>query len=245
MHAPLEKRALILGALLVLMTPLAPTSAQAQHQRGGSPLRPLPLPEVPGDVRFELLGGSMAPIDAGFTGRLVFFDRVYLSLSLGVGTYGDAARALAAELGASAEGAQLAHDLASGLFSMRAEIGVRPVPGEGLELSVGYALLSHDLRLSADTVSAATGVSTEGLVATSLLLHAIHAEIGWTFRYLDHFLFRPAVGWLHVLDASVALDDTGTEYSDQSLDALADDAAGLAEQWGMSPTFSLTIGYAF
>lgn len=230
-------------ALLALAHPVA---AEAQHQRGGVRLHDPPPPGPPDDVRFELLGGSLAPIDTELTGRVVVLDTVFLSLSLGVGTYGDAAYALATSMGASADAAQLAHDLTSGLLSMRVGAGVRPIPGEGLELAVSYALLSHDLRLRAPTVTSATGIETEGsFVASAATLHAVHAEIGWTFRLLDHFLVRPAVGWLHVLDAQLSFDDTGTAYPDQALDALAEDWIGYAEQWGMTPTVSLSIGYLF
>lgn len=225
---------------------LAPGAASAQHQRGGSSLHEVHPPVPSTDVRFELLGGSLAPISAELAGRLVFLDRIFLSLSLGVGTYGDAAYVLATELGASATGAQLAHDLASGLFSMRAEVGLRPLPGEGFEVAVGYAMIAREGRLRAGTVTDATGISTEGsFVAGAYMLHAIHAELGWTFRLLDRFLVRPAIGWLHVLDATASLDDLGTSYADQSLDALANTAVGYAETWGMTPTVSLSLGYSF
>jgi hypothetical protein len=229
----------------------SPSMATAQHQRGGTRIHDLRLSEPdpagpPSDVRFELLGGALAPLDVELTGRVVFFDRLLLSLSLGVGAFGDASRGLALALGADVEGAQLAHDLSSGLFALRASVGFRPLEGEGLELAVGYALLTNRIALGATSFTRATGVDADGtFVDTGYTLHAVHAEVGWTFRLLDHLLLRPALGWLHVLDAEVSLDDSSTPYADQALDALAYDAASHAETWGMTPTISFSVGYLF
>jgi hypothetical protein len=57
---------------------LAPSAAFAQYQRGGSSLHAVHPPVHSTDVRFELLGGSLAPISAELTGRLVFLDRISL-----------------------------------------------------------------------------------------------------------------------------------------------------------------------
>lgn len=235
-----------LALAAVALALVLPSLASAQHQRGGVALHDPPPPPPPGPVRLELLGGSLAPIDSGFTARLIFGDVFFVSAGVGLGTYGEEAAILVRALGGSAGGASLAHDAWSGLFGLHLSAGLRPIPGEGLEISGGYTLLTHDTRFWAETFGAALNVETSGnWIAGSMLLHAYTVELGWTFRLLDHFLFRPAIGFLQVLDAQISLDDTGTSYADQSLDALAAEYTGYAETWGMTPTLSLSIGYVW
>lgn len=202
----------LLSLAAVAALAVAPGRVAAQTPERAS-LLASPRAPSPSPVRLELLGGATVPVDVGFRARLVLLDRVVFGLSLGVGTYGDVARSIAEIAGVSDAGAQIAHDLTSGLLAGELSIGVRPVEGSGLELSLGYAVLQRSFALSSMTLAGAFGLQTAAAdVETAYLLHAIHGEIGWTIVLLDHFVLRPAIGWLHVLAADVSLVARGRHH---------------------------------
>jgi hypothetical protein len=88
-----------------------------------------------------------------------------------------------------------------------------------------------------------TGITgAEGRVT----LEGLWLELAWTFTVLDHFLIRPAIGVMHVLEASASLEANGLSDNESAvLDRTARTVETCAEQYGTSPTLSLTLGYRF
>lgn len=255
--------ALSLGLLVLLSA--SPASGQVPTELAGyddpgflyEPRAPLdlgldpPPPGDPGPFRLELMGGSMAPIDVGLTARLIVLDRLVLSLGMGAGAYGQLAQVLGTAV-AGEEAGTVSRHLVSGLFALHLSAGLRPIEGEGLEILGGYSLLYRDARLDASSLLSALGAqSEEGTrLDVELMLHAVHVELAWTFVVLEHFLVRPAIGWLHVVRADSSLDvvpPAGSSAVD--VQGAMDDAESTLEEalstYGMTPTLSLSIGYRF
>lgn len=233
------------AALLILATTLAPGLARAQgfrHAEESTRVWPWDSPPEapPGPVRVEILGGTTAPIGLELGARLLIFDRLIVGASLGMTTYGGA---FGNVVEANGGDGSLVRTLADGAFTLHAGFGVRPFEGEGLEVMLGYTLLAQPVRrfdavTLADALSTQTG-ATEA--SASLELHALTIELGWTFVVLDHFLIRPAIGFMAAVDASVSLE--GSEGA--SLDSLSRALDDAILEHGMAPTLSLSMGYRF
>lgn len=162
-----------------------------------------------------------------------------ITASAGVVTFGGAARTIA--LGYVSEEAANSALLVDGAMMLRVGLGARII--EGLEIVGGYALLHRELTVRSDFLEllGVTGITeAEGRVT----LQALWAELGWTFTILEHFLVRPAIGVMHVLDASASLVGEGVSDNEAAyLDRTARTVESNAEQYGTSPTLSLTLGY--
>ncbi len=201
---------------------------------------PAPPPAPPPWARVELIGGTLAPLDIELALRIVLFDRIVAGLAVGMTTYGGVAGQLVDENGGNGAGSIVA-TLANGGLVGRAFLGVRPFEGLGLELLGGYTLLSRDTRVDVGGIAQffdAQTTATEG--HASLLVHALTVELGWSFYVLDHFVIRPAIGWIQAFDADVSLSAPATSAGlDQASEALT----GAIRQYGMSPTVSLQLGY--
>jgi hypothetical protein len=206
------------------------------------PERPSPYPFVRTDadpVRLEILGGVSAPLGIDLTLRLAILDHLLITASAGAVTFGGAARNVA--MGYVSEEAANSALLVDGALMLRVGIGARIV--EGLELVGGYATLHRELTVRSDFLEllGVTGIThAEGRVT----LEALWLELGWTFTILDHFLVRPAVGVMHVLDAHASLVGEGVSANEAAyLDRTARTVETNAEAYGTSPTLSLTLGY--
>lgn len=208
------------------------------------PERESPYPFVRSDrdpVRLEILGGVNAPLGIDLTLRLAILQHFLITASAGVVTFGGAARTIA--LGYVSEQAANSALLVDGAMMLRVGLGARIV--EGLEIVGGYAFLQRELTVREDFLSllGVTGITgAEGRVS----LEALWLELGWTFTVLDHFLIRPALGVMHVLGASASLEGSGVSDNEAAvLDRTARTVETYAEQYGTSPTLSLTLGYRF
>jgi hypothetical protein len=206
------------------------------------PERESPYPFVRSDrdpVRLEILGGVSAPLGIDLTLRLAILQHFLITASAGVVTFGGAARTIA--LGYVSEEAANSALLVDGAMMLRVGLGARIV--EGLEIVGGYAVLHRELTVREDFLSllGVTGITgAEGRVT----LEALWLELGWTFTVLDHFLIRPALGVMHVLGASASLEGSGVSDNEAAvLDRTARTVETYAEQYGTSPTLSLTLGY--
>lgn len=201
---------------------------------------PAPPPAPPPWARVELIGGTLAPLDIELALRIVLLDRIVLGVSAGMTTYGGVAGQLVDENGGNGAGS-IVSTLANGGLVGRAYLGVRPFEGLGLELLGGYTLLSRDTRVDVGGIAQffdAQTTATDG--HASLLVHALTVELGWSFYVLDHFVIRPAIGWIQAFDADVSLSAPATSAGlDQASEALT----GAIRQYGMSPTVSLQLGY--
>jgi hypothetical protein len=208
------------------------------------PERESPYPFVRSDrdpVRLEVMGGVNAPLGIELTLRLAILQHLLLTASAGVVTFGGAARDVAAGY-VSAEAANSAL-LVDGALVLRVGLGVRIV--EGLEIVGGYASLHRELTVRSDFLSL-LGVTSVTSAEGRVTLGAVWAELGYTFTILDHFLVRPAIGVMHVVDASATL--TNTSVSDNEAATLVRAATTVetySEQYGTSPTLSVTLGYRF
>ncbi len=208
------------------------------------PERESPYPFVRSDrdvARLEILGGVNAPLGIDLTLRLVIAEHFLITASGGVVTFGGAARSVA--MGYVSEQAANSALLVDGAAMLRVGLGARIF--DGLEIVGGYAWLHRELTVRSDFLEllGVTGITgAEGRVT----LQALWAEIGWTFTILDHFLVRPAIGVMHVLDASASLEGEGVSDNEAAyLDRTARTVETYSEQYGTSPTLSLTLGYRF
>lgn len=206
------------------------------------PERPSPYPFVRSErdpVRLELLGGVEAPLGIDLTLRLAIVEHVLVTASLGVVTFGGAARTVA--LGYVTEEAANSALLVDGAMMLRVGAGARVV--DGLELLGGYALLERTLTVQNDFLTL-LGVDSITSARGSVTLEAVWLELAWTFTVLDHFLVRPAVGLMHVLDARASLVGEGLSDNEAAyLDRAARTVEESSEAYGTSPTVSLTLGY--
>lgn len=208
------------------------------------PARPSPYPFVRSDrdpVRLEVMGGVSAPLGVELTLRLAILEHFLVTASAGVVTFGGAARAVA--LGYVGEEAANSALLVDGAIMLRAGLGVRII--EGLEIVGGYAWLHRELTVRNDFLTL-LGVTEATSAEGRVTLQALWAEIGWTFTVLDHFLVRPAIGVMHVLDAQASLVAEGlSDNQDALLARTARTVVTNSEQYGTSPTVSITLGYRF
>lgn len=208
------------------------------------PERESPYPFVRSDrdpVRLEILGGVNAPLGVDLTLRLAILEHFLITASAGVVTFGGAARTVA--MGYVSEEAANSALLVDGASMLRVGLGARIV--EGLEIVGGYAALHRELTVREDFLSL-LGVSGITGAEGRVTLQALWLELGWTFTVLDHFLIRPAIGVMHVLDASASLESSGVSDNEAAvLDRTARTVETYAEQYGTSPTLSLTLGYRF
>lgn len=233
--------ALVVGSLGTL-----PASAQDVMTDRAALLvdKPLPPPPPPpADVRVELIGGTLAPIDFELGARIVAFDRIVLGVAAGVSTYGGVAGQLVDENGGGGAGSIVA-TLVNGAYALRAYVGIRPFEGLGLELTGGYALLDRTTtRVDVGGIARTLGAQTTATVGEAqLVLHTVTAELAWTFFVLDHLVIRPSIGWIQVLSSEVTLTAPDTSVG-------VGDAATALEQalgtYGMGPTLSIEMGYRF
>jgi diguanylate cyclase (GGDEF)-like protein len=230
-------------ALWTLAALAAPNPACAQgfrHAEESTHVWPWDSPPepAPGAVRVEILGGTTAPVGLEIGARVVIFDRLIASASLGMTTYGGAFGNVVDAYGGNGD---LVRTLADGAFTLHAGVGVRPFEGEGLELMLGYTMLAQSVRrFDAVTLADALDTQTGATEASaSLMVHALTIEVGWTFVVLEHFLIRPAIGFMAGVDADVAF--AGTEGA--SLGGLSRALTDAILQYGMAPTLSFQLGY--
>jgi len=190
-------------------------------------------------VRVEILGGTSAPLGLDLTLRLAIAEHVLVTASAGVVTFGGAARTVA--LGYVTEEAANAALLVDGALMLRVGVGARII--EGLEIVGGYAILERTLSVQNDFLTL-LGVDSVTHAEGSVTLEALWLELGWTLTVLDHFLVRPAVGVMHVIDARASLVGEGVSDNEAAyLDRAARTVEESAEAYGTSPTVSLTVGY--
>jgi len=261
------------SALALALVLVGGSSAHAQERAqpgvtlfrdGSSPYRPEPgsaawigwapprvelYPELPSPyalvrsaadpVRVEILGGANAPLGLELTLRLAVVEHLLVTVSAGVVTFGGGARTVA--LGYVSEEAANAALLVDGAMMLRAGLGARI--GDGFEPVGGDALLESTLTVRNDFLTL-RGVDSITQAQGSVTLEALWLELGWTITVLDHFLIRPAVGVMHVLDARAALVGEGVGDNEAAyLDRAARTVEETSEAYGTSPTVSITLGY--
>jgi hypothetical protein len=226
----------------------APTLSASRAPAASIPDAPSGAPSL---VRVQLLAGATVPIDLELSARVVFFDRLFVGGSLGFGVYGSLFAAVARPF--SAPAGQLVSPVANGAFVASVSAGVRPFGGSGFELVAGYTMLHASSSFAPATVSAALGnqLSLPPGVPDLLLdttLHALHVELGWTILIAEHLLIRPALGWTQVLAATTTLSThpaIAVPQVSARLASSADTIDSALTKYGMTPTFSLALGYQF
>jgi hypothetical protein len=249
MSAPSRLVSLALSALLLPLLLTAPAVAQPRAVDAlGAPALPLPAPgSSTSPVRLELLGGSTAPLDASLHARVLFFDRVIVSASAGASVYGGVVQELVRGYGGEAAG-ELATNLGNGFFVGRLGLGFRPFGDLGLELGASYVLLHRAARLDGAVVAAVFGAPSSSMdVHAEVAIHALSAELAWSFVVLEHFVLRVGLGWTHALAADVRLraEGEGAAQAQQAIDRAAAQTREAITTYGMTPTASLQLGYRF
>ncbi|MCB9602716.1 MAG: hypothetical protein H6721_08380 [Sandaracinus sp.] len=197
-------------------------------------------------IGLEVMLGTTAPLDLGVAARVVFFERLYAYVGLGVGIYGGLYDAVASGLANDDAGA-VARSLGNGAFVGRLGVGVRPFGAEGLELSFGYLGIRRGVTVDAAEVAAAAGMSTQPRdVDASLRIRAIQVELGWSLRVGERLLLRPTVGWAHGLKSRVGLSAEGASAAERAALASIDDTLTRnLDRRARTPTLGLQMGLRF
>jgi hypothetical protein len=213
---------------------------------------PAPETALPADeaswLGVELLGGTTAPIDAHVGARLVFFDHLFVSGSLGPTPYGGMLGSIARGAGSDQIGTVITELAGEGL-ALNARAGLMPWGTGGIELVVGFTHLGGSSTLDVATLAGALGMpaGASGTLEAGWGIDALHFEIGWTMSILDTVLIRPALGWFDVIDSRTTLD-AGASASPQMREALDEGEVAIDDavrEYGMAPTISLDVGLRF
>jgi hypothetical protein len=135
--------------------------------------------------------------------------------------------------------------IGNGAWNLRLGVGIVVWPG--LELEGGYTLLAAQASLTPGSIEAAIGqnVSWPGMsvVPLSLVVHALHARLGWRFVVAEHLVIRIALGWTHAVGSSAHVE-VPTELR-PAADAIQTSIAQGVGRWGFTPEVLLSAGYRF
>lgn len=231
---------------------LTPNRATAEETRPEMS-RPFELESEPyildgtGDdlARFEVMGGVSAPLGPELTLRLSILERVLIQGSIGTTAFGVMFRDIAVMAGADATYADGARWIDGGVF-VRAALGFQLFEDLGFELMFGYAMLHRALDVGQSVAAMAGSAGYQDRIQGALTLQALTLELGYTFTVLEHFLIRPSIGVLHVIEADASA--TSTTLSDNDVGQI-EDVAGQVEdglrQYGTVPTLGVSVGYRF
>lgn len=231
---------------------LQPNRATAEETRPGMS-RPFEMHSEPymldgtGDdlARFEVTGGATAPFGVELTLRLAIIERILIQASVGTTTFGGMFRDIAVMAGANATYADAARWIDGGV-SFRAAFGFQLFEDLGFELMFGYAMLHRALDVGQSVAAMAGSPGYQDRIQGSLTLQALTLELGYTFTVLEHFLIRPSIGVLHVIDADATA--TSTTLSDNDVGQIESVAGQVEEglrQYGTVPTLGVSVGYRF
>jgi hypothetical protein len=123
----------------------------------------------------------------------------------------------------------------------------------GAEIGVGYSLMYVSSEVSPVTVGRLVSPSqrvtwTDGVVF-EIAIHALHVRVGWRFVLPEDFVLRLALGWVQVLDATLA-HDIGRAFRQQGdvatrTQILSGLITAPIESWGFTPEALLAIGRRF
>lgn len=185
--------------------PVAPSEAvldAATHEAQGraldAPRRAVPEALL-GDFHLEVGVGTLFPVSVGASARLVHDTGFFVDV-FGAGTptaYADLAGEAAGAYSVNGGPRQLLVGLLDGAGMVRLSVGARPVAGTGFEVLGGYTVLLAMPSLPRTTVEAATGQSFSPAgdrIALSLVVHALHLELGYALVLFDHLVIRAAFG---------------------------------------------------
>lgn len=231
---------------------LSPNRATAEETRPGMS-RPLEMESEPyvldgtGDdlARFEVMGGVTAPLGPELTLRLSMVERVLIQASIGTTTFGAMFRDVAVMSGAEATYADAARWIDGGV-SVRAAVGFQLFEGLGFELMFGYAMLSRSLDVGQSVAAMAGSTGYQDRIQGSLTLQALTLELGYTFTVLEHFLIRPSIGVLHVIEAdATATSSTLSDNDVGQIESVAGQVEDGLRQYGTVPTLGVSMGYRF
>lgn len=242
------------AALVSVLLWSAPASAQLGRALGE------PLPDEPAiadatdpDWAFDLTATTSVPLAVGVEATLISPVGLYGYLSFGhtpqpyLGAIADALAG--ADVYGPTKRPLIDEMIADGAWVVRLGVGFT-IP-EGLELSVGYTLLTASPTLTPGTIEMATGqtIRWPGMtqIPVTMTAHAFHGRVGWRAVIEEHFLLRFALGWAHTLAADVGatVPDEVREHPSDPAGGFEADLADGFRSWGFTPELIVSAGYRF
>ncbi|MEM9068700.1 MAG: hypothetical protein AAGE52_09345 [Myxococcota bacterium] len=240
----LPRIAVIAGSIAILSLVTSPTAAQESADGLASPA-PSSESRAPSRdiVDVEVFAGTTAPLDLYGGANLVFFDRLFLTASVGRTVYGGLAGSAVRGL-AGDEVATIVEPLVSGAWVLRFGFGVRPFGQRGPEAVAGYARINGSARWDAGSLGVPARV---GELSADVGLNAFFVEIGWSIDIFGPLYIRPAIGWTQVVGSNVSVSAsgaTGTQVQN-ALGLAEDEVSSVINRYGRTPTLSLGRGARF
>lgn len=216
--------------------------------------RPDRAPASPPPVTLDLAIATHVPVSLGVEANLVMPLGLLLRAHLGfmpepyVGLINDVAQTFGAY---DDQIASVVSRSGANSFVLRLSGGIRPVPGYGFEILAGYTMVRGGANIATRDFEGATGQSMNypGLdtIGISAVLHAFHAEIGWSALVWDHLVIRASIGWMHTLAAEDAID-VPPELRARAggrIEEIENSIRRGLTTWAFSPEARIGVGYQF
>lgn len=240
-------------ALVMIWGAGTPTASAQLGRALGDPLEaPADAAPAASDWAFDLSATTSFPLSVGIDATLTTPVGIFGYASVGhtPNAYLSAIADVAQDAGMRATLRPLIDEVvANGAWNVRLGIGYT-IP-EGLELSVGYTMLTTSAALSPRAIELATRqrLAWPGMteVPISMTVHALHARVGWRFVIEDHFVARVALGWTHgvALDASLTVPEEIRMRPDDPATRIEEDVESGFGDYGFAPELMVSAGYRF
>ncbi len=240
---------LLSAAMAILLGSLASRAAAQAGERAEALASPTEAP-APSGWALDVMVATAVPTSVGAEVRIETPGRFLLDVMAGGNPYGDALGDLVQAYGGGVTGRTVVGAIASSAGVLRLQAGIRPAPDAGFEILAGYVLMVSNPSLSRTTLEALSGQSFAyaGIEAAPLhvLIHAVSAELGWSFVIVDHLVLRLGIGGTFTLGASARLDvPDAMRMASPVVGRLESDIASAITHYGFVPEARVAVGYRF
>lgn len=193
-------------------------------------------------LALEVHAGTAAPLDVFVGANVVLGERLLLTTSIGVSAYRRAIDSVALRFGGE-ESAEIVTPLLFGATVVRLGVGLRLFGNGGPEVLAGYSRIMGSATWDAGSF----GIPARfGEISASVGINAVYAELGWAISIGNAFI-RPAIGFTRALGTriSVSAEDANEAQTEVASEAAREAVDGALDDFGMTPTLSLSIGGRF
>ncbi|MFO0686182.1 MAG: hypothetical protein U0234_29235 [Sandaracinus sp.] len=245
----------LLAAIAAILLGSLANPAAAQPSERGSTERAeaLASPTAPAPSSgwaLDVMAATAVPTVVGAEVRVETPGRFLLDVMAGGNPYGSALGDLVQAYGGGETGRTVVGAIASSAGVLRLQAGLRPAPDAGLEILAGYTLMVSNPSLSRATLEALSGQSFAyaGIESAPLhvLIHAVSAELGWSFVIADHLVLRLALGGSFTVASNARLDvPDAMRSASPVVGRLETDIASAITHYGFVPEARVAVGYRF